>query len=85
MSIKSIPPYLNRRHHIEHTFQAQIGFQRELELAQWHLKFGIQHSECNLTVLRHFQVIIIDLLDQIIKFGEDCNHWNYTELYSVSS
>ena len=85
ISIKSIPPYQNAKQHIEHTFQAQIDFWRELELAQWHLKFGIQHSQCNPTVLSHVQVVIIDLLDQIIEFGEDCNHWNYIGLYSVSS
>ena len=83
--IKSIPPYPNVKQQIEHTFQVQIGFWRELELAQQHLKFGIQCCQCNLMVLSHFQFFIIDLLDQIIKFGEDCNHWNYIGLYSVSS
>ena len=74
--IKSVPLYPNEKQHIEHTFQAQIGFWRELELAQRRLKFGIQRCQCNPTVLSHFQVFIIDLLDQIVEFGEDCDHWN---------
>ena len=79
-----MPPYPNGKQHIEHTLQVQIGFWRELELAQQHLKSGIQHSKCNPMVLSHFQVFIIDLLDQIVEFGEDCDHWNYIGLYSVS-
>ena len=81
ISIESIPAYPNGKKHVERTFQAQIGFWRELELAQWHLKFGIQLSQGNSTVVSHFQVVIVDLLDQIIEFGKDCDHWNCTVIF----
>ena len=44
------------------------------------MKFGIQRCQSNPTVLGHFQVFIEDLLDQIVEFGEDCDHWNYIGL-----
>jgi hypothetical protein len=55
-----------------------MGFRREAGCKQWISKILLQHVSRSSAVFMLFQVYIVDLTDKIIKFREDCDHWNLT-------
>ena len=55
-----------------------MGFRREAGCKQRNSKILLQQVGRGSAVFVLFQVYIVDLSDKIIKFREDCDHWNLT-------
>jgi hypothetical protein len=55
-----------------------MGVRREAGCKQQISKILLQQVGRGSAVFMLFQVYIVDLSDKIIKFREDCDHWNLT-------